>query len=88
MAITQKGLNVCIKEFFLFIAGYGNLIPRTKWGKIATIVYAIIGMPLFLLYLSNIGKFKERKVHRVAWGQMWLLEYLFFRVFPEELRDL
>ncbi|GAB0100449.1 TWiK family of potassium channels protein 18 [Sergentomyia squamirostris] len=35
--------------------GYGNLIPRTKWGKIATIVYAIIGMPLFLLYLSNIG---------------------------------
>ncbi|XP_059620709.1 potassium channel subfamily K member 4-like isoform X1 [Phlebotomus argentipes] len=35
--------------------GYGNLIPRTKWGKICTIVYAIIGMPLFLLYLSNIG---------------------------------
>ncbi|XP_059620712.1 potassium channel subfamily K member 4-like isoform X2 [Phlebotomus argentipes] len=34
--------------------GYGNLIPRTKWGKICTIVYAIIGMPLFLLYLSNI----------------------------------
>ncbi|EDS36514.1 conserved hypothetical protein [Culex quinquefasciatus] len=35
--------------------GYGNIVPRTEWGKIATIFYAIIGMPLFLLYLSNIG---------------------------------
>jgi len=29
--------------------------PKTEWGKVATIFYAIIGMPLFLLYLSNIG---------------------------------
>lgn len=36
-------------------AGYGNIAPVTEEGKIATIFYAIIGMPLFLLYLSNIG---------------------------------
>lgn len=36
-------------------AGYGNIAPATEEGKIATIFYAIIGMPLFLLYLSNIG---------------------------------
>lgn len=36
-------------------AGYGNVAPRTPWGKVATVVYAIFGMPLFLLYLSNIG---------------------------------
>ncbi|XP_030754911.1 potassium channel subfamily K member 18 [Sitophilus oryzae] len=35
--------------------GYGNIWPHTPQGKIASIVYAIIGMPLFLLYLSNIG---------------------------------
>ncbi|XP_061389807.1 TWiK family of potassium channels protein 18 [Musca vetustissima] len=35
--------------------GYGNISPRSDWGKLATILYAIIGMPLFLLYLSNIG---------------------------------
>lgn len=36
--------------------GYGNITPSSDWGKLVTILYAIIGMPLFLLYLSNIGK--------------------------------
>lgn len=31
------------------------MTPRTLRGKLATILYAIVGMPLFLLYLSNIG---------------------------------
>lgn len=37
------------------VTGYGITTPNTIKGKIVTIVYAIIGMPLFLLYLSNIG---------------------------------
>nr|XP_033204116.1 TWiK family of potassium channels protein 18-like [Bombus vancouverensis nearcticus] len=37
------------------LPSYGNICPKTKWGKVVTIVYAIIGLPLFLLYLSNIG---------------------------------
>ncbi|KAK4878871.1 hypothetical protein RN001_011377 [Aquatica leii] len=40
--------------------GYGNVVPRTRLGKIITIIYAIIGMPLFLLYLSNIGDIMAR----------------------------
>ncbi|XP_024943239.1 two pore potassium channel protein sup-9 [Cephus cinctus] len=40
--------------------GYGNISPRTEWGKVVTIVYAIAGMPLFLLYLSNIGDILAR----------------------------
>ncbi|XP_032527599.2 potassium channel subfamily K member 15 [Danaus plexippus] len=36
--------------------GYGHLSPRTSWGKIMTILYALLGMPLFLLYLSNVGE--------------------------------
>uniref|UniRef100_A0A6P7HHZ5 TWiK family of potassium channels protein 18-like n=1 Tax=Diabrotica virgifera virgifera TaxID=50390 RepID=A0A6P7HHZ5_DIAVI len=30
--------------------GYGNLVPRTSYGKIATVVYALFGIPLYVLY--------------------------------------
>ncbi|KAG6448429.1 hypothetical protein O3G_MSEX005475 [Manduca sexta] len=40
--------------------GYGHLSPRTNWGKVITIFYALLGMPLFLLYLSNVGELLAR----------------------------
>uniref|UniRef100_A0A915HR14 Potassium channel domain-containing protein n=1 Tax=Romanomermis culicivorax TaxID=13658 RepID=A0A915HR14_ROMCU len=35
--------------------GYGNIACRTYLGKAVTICYAIIGVPLMLLFLTNIG---------------------------------
>ncbi|TRY70238.1 hypothetical protein TCAL_12832 [Tigriopus californicus] len=35
--------------------GYGNLTPKTDMGKLTTIFYALIGIPLMLLYMTNIG---------------------------------
>lgn len=36
--------------------GYGNMVPRTTWGKILTVVYAVFGIPLYVLYFMNMGK--------------------------------
>ncbi|GIY19247.1 uncharacterized protein CDAR_305131 [Caerostris darwini] len=49
--------------------GYGNIAPRTNWGKIATVVYAIIGIPLMLLYLTNIGDILA-KSFRYVYGRI------------------
>lgn len=43
--------------FIFYYAGHGNLTPRTAEGKIVTMVYALIGVPLMLMCLSSLGGF-------------------------------
>lgn len=47
----KKSFNKVI----LFLIGYGNIAPKTNWGKLVTILYAIFGIPLMFLYLTNVG---------------------------------
>jgi len=49
--------------------GYGNISPRTDKGKMLTIMYAIIGIPLMLLYLTNIGDILA-KSFRYVYGSL------------------
>lgn len=37
------------------VLGHGNLSPKTSGGKIGTMLYALIGVPLMLMCLSNLG---------------------------------
>ncbi|KAM7540629.1 hypothetical protein Aperf_G00000034621 [Anoplocephala perfoliata] len=37
--------------------GYGHAVPKTNTGKLLTIIYALIGIPLVVLYLTNIGDY-------------------------------
>lgn len=39
--------------------GYGNVVPKTALGKAATVVYAVFGIPLYVLYFRNMGKVRQ-----------------------------
>ncbi|XP_051163026.1 potassium channel subfamily K member 18-like isoform X2 [Leptopilina boulardi] len=45
--------------------GYGSVAPRTVWGKLITIVYALAGIPLMLVYLSTVGDVLARSFRRL-----------------------
>ncbi|XP_067132129.1 potassium channel subfamily K member 18-like [Centruroides vittatus] len=47
--------------------GYGNVTPKTKLGKIVTILYAIVGIPLLLLCLSSIGDIMAHSFKFIYW---------------------
>lgn len=36
--------------------GYGGVSPRTQWGRIVALIYALFGIPIILLYLSAMGE--------------------------------
>ncbi|XP_043641534.1 trichohyalin isoform X1 [Drosophila teissieri] len=42
--------------------GYGHITPKTGMGRSLTIVYAIIGIPMFLIVLADLGKLFTRCV--------------------------
>jgi hypothetical protein len=46
-------MQICFVRFVF--TGYGNLAPKTPEGKLVTMLYALVGVPLMLLCLSNLG---------------------------------
>lgn len=47
--------------------GYGHIAPKTQLGKVVTIFYAILGIPLMLLCLSNIGDIMATSFRFLYW---------------------
>ena len=60
--------------FMCFFAGYGHIAPSTKTGRAITIVYAIIGIPLFLILLADFGKLFTRCI-KYVWAFVRRLYY-------------
>lgn len=42
--------------------GYGHVVPKTDLGRVATIIYAFIGIPLLLMVLTDFGKLFTRAI--------------------------
>ncbi|XP_070068414.1 TWiK family of potassium channels protein 18 isoform X2 [Drosophila takahashii] len=54
--------------------GYGHITPKTAWGRSLTIVYAIIGIPMFLIVLADLGKLFTRCV-KFVWAYVRRVYY-------------
>jgi len=67
----QKFYNWSFPSAFLYsltlitTIGYGNITPKTAWGRLITIAYAVIGIPLMLVYLSTVGDTLARQFRRL-----------------------
>ncbi len=48
--------DICV----VILTGYGNIAPATNEGRIATMLYATIGIPLCLIVLADLGKLFTR----------------------------
>ncbi|XP_069956747.1 TWiK family of potassium channels protein 7 [Cherax quadricarinatus] len=47
--------------------GYGSVAPKTVLGRVVTIIYALLGIPLMLLYLSSVGDLLSRALKWLWW---------------------
>ncbi|GAB0096419.1 uncharacterized protein DMENIID0001_119250 [Sergentomyia squamirostris] len=54
--------------------GYGHISPTTTTGRAITIVYAIIGIPIFLILLADFGKLFTRGI-KFLWQYVRRLYY-------------
>ncbi|XP_030750308.1 TWiK family of potassium channels protein 18-like [Sitophilus oryzae] len=54
--------------------GYGHLYPTTFTGRVLTIVYSTIGIPLFLIALTDFGKLFTRGI-KYIWSHVRRLYY-------------
>ncbi|KAL3990888.1 Ion channel family protein [Acanthocheilonema viteae] len=60
--------NALLYSFGVYTTiGYGNLFPRTVQGRILTVVYAVIGIPLNMAFISDLGEFIARTVRRALY---------------------
>uniref|UniRef100_A0A915PTM7 Potassium channel domain-containing protein n=1 Tax=Setaria digitata TaxID=48799 RepID=A0A915PTM7_9BILA len=53
--------NAILYSFGVYTTiGYGNLFPRTIKGRMLTVVYAVIGIPLNVAFISDLGELIAR----------------------------
>lgn len=63
---THIFLSVVCHCFFLQSAGFGNVAPKTKGGRVFCILYGLCGIPLCLVWISELGSFFGDRAKRLS----------------------
>jgi len=66
--------KIFFSYFILKIIGYGHISPATRTGQAITIIYAIFGIPIFLILLADFGKLFTRGI-KFVWVYVRRLYY-------------
>ena len=77
--IKMKWLNRSIvdanSQYNILFSGYGHIAPKTRLGRIVTMAYATIGVPLFLMTMGKVGKLFTRGLKHL-WSAAHKLYYI------------
>ena len=57
-------------SFRAYVTGYGTVTPKTLAGQAITMLYALFGIPLTFVCLSNIGRYMAASF-RTLYGRAW-----------------
>lgn len=80
LLFVLMSINCIIPPFLTFISfwfgflGYGHISPATNTGRAITIIYAIFGIPIFLILLADFGKLFTRGI-KFVWAFVRRLYY-------------
>ena len=55
VSTTIGNMVITITTCVQVSSGYGNLVPKTPMGKIVTMIYALMGIPIMFIYVATIG---------------------------------
>ena len=62
-SLTSFGHGVDYSMTLISTIGYGAISPMTQAGKIVTVVYGIIGIPIFFATMFKIGTILSSLIH-------------------------
>lgn len=52
--------------FYVFVSGYGNVVPTTNLGRVFCIFFAFVGIPLTLTVIADWGKLFAEAVSQLT----------------------
>ena len=58
--------NLELLPVFFHLLGYGSVVPRTHWGRVFCVLYAMIGIPSTFIVLAMSGRILAKYINHLC----------------------